>query len=162
MDLGFVDARIREIAKEIAETGGFEFVRSEIAGTKRSPVVRVFIDKADGLSIEHCADVSREIDARLEEDDLIPTHYVLEVSSPGLERELYTLDDFRRFTGKLVKVKAAIDGDSSKTVVGRIKEADDANIILIVQGDKEVTIPFAAVSKANLKIDLDAEFRKRN
>jgi ribosome maturation factor RimP len=162
MDLGFVDARIREIAKGIAEKGGFEFVRSEIAGTKRSPVVRVFIDKADGLSIEHCADVSREIDARLEEDDLIPTKYVLEVSSPGLERELYTPDDFRRFAGKLVKVKAAIDGDSSQTVVGRIKEADDANIILIVQGDKEVTIPFASVSKANLKIDLDAEFRKRN
>lgn len=162
MDLGFVDARIREIAKEIADKGGFEFVRSEIAGTKRSPVVRVFIDKADGLSIEHCAEVSREIDARLEEDDLIPTKYVLEVSSPGLERELYTLDDFRRFTGKLVKVKAAIEGHGAKTVVGRIKEADDANITLSIQGDKEITIPFASVSKANLKIDLDAEFRKRN
>jgi ribosome maturation factor RimP len=71
MDLGFVDERVREISKLVAEKGGFEFVRSEIGGTKRNPVVRVFIDKDGGVSVEHCADVSREIEASLDGEDLI-------------------------------------------------------------------------------------------
>ena len=161
MDVDFVSGRVREIAKQVAEKGGFELVRSEIAGTKRSPVVRVFIDKDGGITVEHCADVSREIDALLEAEDLIPSKYVLEVSSPGLERELSSIEHFRRFTGKLAKVKSAIDGAESKTVVGRIKEIAGENIILELRGNEEISIPFSTVSKANLKIDLDEEFRKR-
>ena len=161
MDLGFVGGRVREISKEIAEKGGFEFVRSEIAGTKRSPVIRVFIDKTEGLSVEHCADVSREIEARLDSEDLIPSKFVLEVSSPGLERELYAIDDFRRFSGKLVKVKVVAENGDAKTVIGRIESVQGDDIKLSVRKDEELVIPFSAVSKANLKIDLDAEFRKR-
>jgi ribosome maturation factor RimP len=161
MDLGFVEARVREIAKETAEKGGFEFVRSEIAGTKRSPVVRIFIDKAEGLTVEHCADVSREIDARLDAEDLIPSKYVLEVSSPGLERELYSLDDFRRFSGKLVKVKTNEEIDGSKMHIGRIDSVVGDNVRLNVNDGKYVEMPFNAIAKANLRIELNEEFRKR-
>jgi ribosome maturation factor RimP len=161
MDLGFAEARVREIAKETAEKGGFEFVRSEIAGTKRSPVVRIFIDKADGLTVEHCADVSREIEARLEAEDLIPSKYVLEVSSPGLERELYSLDDFRRFSGKLVKVKTGTEINGSKMHIGRIDSVDGDDVRLTVNDGKFIEIPFAAITKTNLKIELNEEFRKR-
>ena len=160
MNLDFVRARVDEIAKEAAEKEGLEFVRTEIAGTKRSPVVRVFIDREGGLSVEHCADVSRQIDARLEIEDLIPTKYVLEVSSPGLERELFSVADFRRFTGKLVKVKTSGAGGSN-TVVGRIKEADDENITLAIRGKEDQTIALSSIIKANLKIDMEEEFRKR-
>ena len=161
MDLDFVNGRIRDVAKEITEKGGLEFVRSEIAGTKRNPLVRIFIDKENGLTVEDCAEVSREIDARLEAEDLIPTKYVLEVSSPGLERELLTVEDFRRFMGKLAKVRTTNETTGSKTIVGRIKEVSGENITLEVRGDGEVNFPFSAVSKANLKIDLDEEFRRR-
>jgi ribosome maturation factor RimP len=161
MDLSAVSTRVGELAKEIAQKGGFEFVRSEIAGTKRSPLIRVFIDKPEGLTVEHCAEVSREIDARMEAEDLIPTKYVLEVSSPGLERELFSMDDFRRFAGKLAKIKTTDVEKGSKTTVGRIKEVDGESIIVTLRGDEDVTIPFSAVVKANLKIDLDEEFRKR-
>src|SRR5213075_1883389 len=116
MDLGFVDQRIREISELVATKGGFELVRSEIGGTKRNPIVRVFIDKADGVSVEHCADVSREIEAGLDAEDLIPTKFVLEVSSPGLERGLYSIKDFRRFAGKLVKLKTNTEVDGSKSI----------------------------------------------
>jgi ribosome maturation factor RimP len=161
MDLDFAGGRIREIAKAIAEQGGFEFVRTEIAGTKRSPLVRVFIDRPDGLTVEHCADVSREIDAQMEAEDLIPTKYVLEVSSPGLERELFTIDDFRRFNGKLVKIKTSGGAEGAKTIVGRIKEVDGENIALELKGGEAFSIPFLAIARANLKLDLDEEFRKR-
>ena len=160
MDLGFVDQRIREISELVATKGGFELVRSEIGGTKRNPIVRVFIDKADGVSVEHCADVSREIEAGLDAEDLIPTKFVLEVSSPGLERGLYSIEDFRRFAGKLVKLKTNTEVDGSKSIIGHIKSIEDGNVTLEVREGKKVTIPYSTVAKANLKIDLDAEFRK--
>ena len=161
MDFGFVGEKVREISKEAAENGGCDFVHFEIAGTKRSPVLRVYIDKADGLSVENCADVSREIEARLDVEDIIPTKYVLEVSSPGLERELYSMDDFRRFVGKLAKVRTNVEIDGSKTIVGQIAGIDESNIRLELRNGKTATIPYSSVSKANLKVDLDAEFRKR-
>lgn len=161
MDFGFVGEKVREISREAAENGGCDFVHFEIAGTKRSPVLRVYIDKADGLSVENCADVSREIEARLDVEDIIPTKYVLEVSSPGLERELYSMDDFRRFVGKLAKVRTNVEIDGSKTIVGRIDGIEESNIRFELRNGKTAMIPYSSVSKANLKVDLDAEFRKR-
>ena len=161
MDLGFVGERVREISKEAAEKGGCEFVHFETAGTKRSPVLRVYIDKAQGVSVEDCADVSREIEARLDSEDIIPTKYVLEVSSPGLERELYTIEDFRRSVGKLVKVRATTEVDGSKTIIGKIVGVEENDIRLEIRGGEAVLLPYSSVTKANLKVDLDAEFRKR-
>ena len=161
MDLGFVGERVREISKEAAEKGGCEFVHFEIAGTKRSPVLRVYVDKADGLSVEDCANVSRDIEARLDVEDIIPTKYVLEVSSPGLERELYSISDFRRFIGKLVKIRANIEVDGSKTIVGRIDGIEENDIQLELRNGKTVTVPYSSITKANLKVDLDAEFRRQ-
>jgi ribosome maturation factor RimP len=162
MDLGFVNERVRQIAAEVAQKGGFEFVKSEIAGTKRSPLVRVFIDKPEGLSVEHCANVSRDIESILDAEDLIPSKYVLEVSSPGLERELLSPDDFRRFSGKLVKVKTVSQEDGSKTTIGRIRRvSEDDSVTLELRDGSELSFPFASIVKANLKIDLEDEFRKK-
>lgn len=156
---GVISERIRSIAKQVAEKGGFEFVKLEIGGTKRSPVIRIFIDKPDGLTVEHCADVSREIDELLESEDMIPTKYVLEVSSPGLERELTKLADFERFAGKLAKIKTS--GDGSKTIIGVIGGVKGEDVLIETRSDGQVSIPFDSITKANLKVDLDAEFRKR-
>lgn len=161
MDLGALHEKIRPIAEEITLKGGFEFVRSEIGGTKRSPVVRVFIDKVDGLTIEHCAEVSREIEARLDAGDLIPTKYVLEVSSPGLERELTKLADYQRFLGRLAKVKARHGAEGSKWHVGIIDRVDDGKIWLTLRNSDLIEIRFDMIEKANLKLDLDAELKKR-
>jgi ribosome maturation factor RimP len=162
MDLGFVYERVRQIAGEVAQKRGFEFVKSEIAGTKRSPLVRIFIDKPEGLSVEDCADVSRDIESILDAEDLIPSKYVLEVSSPGLERELLSADDFRRFSGKLAKVTTSSETDGSKTTIGRIGSvSDDGKITLNLRDGEELTFQFGKVEKANLKIDLEEEFRKR-
>src|SRR5689334_16634770 len=104
-DLPGIADRITAIGKEVAEKNGFELVQCQIAGSNRSPVVRVFIDKQGGVTVEDCAEVSREMEAILDREDLIPTSYVLEVSSPGIERELFTLDDFKRFAGQNARIK---------------------------------------------------------
>jgi ribosome maturation factor RimP len=111
-----INERIRESAVRIAEENGLELVHVQVAGTGRNLTVRVFIDKEGGVTHEDCTKVSRQLDAILDAEDFIASAYLLEVSSPGLERELYNLKDFERFVGKLAKVKTntAIDGQFSR------------------------------------------------
>src|SRR5262245_22618829 len=150
MDLRSLDERIRVVAERIAAEKDLEFVRSEIAGTRRSPLIRIFLDKPGGISVEDCAEASRAIEAVFDAENLIPTKYVLEVSSPGLERELYRLDDFERFKGKLVKVKTRSDVNGTKSHVGWIESVRGPNIALKDRKGAVYDLPFDQVEKANL------------
>ncbi len=160
MDLRSIDERIHDVAADVAADRNLEFVRSEIAGTKRSPLVRIFLDKEGGISVEDCAEASREIEAVLDREDLIPTKYVLEVSSPGLERELYDLGDFQRFSGKLAKLKTRSEINGARTHVGWIDSVKGQNIALRDRKGIVVEVPFDQIEKANLKVDLTSEFRR--
>ena len=159
MENASIEQRVREIGRRVAAERNLEFVHSEIAGSKRNPTVRIFIDKPGGVTIEDCSDVSRVVEEVLDADDFIPSSYVLEISSPGLERELYSIDDFRRFAGHQAKVKAdAINGQ--RNFSGRVVSVDDNTVVF---GDKTagtVRIPYSGVKKANLLIDLETELKK--
>ena len=159
-DLPGIADRVTAIAKEVAENNGFELVQCQIAGSKRSPVVRVFIDKPDGVTVEDCADVSREMEAILDREDLIPTSYVLEVSSPGIERELFTLDDFKRFAGQNARIKTGRPIEGQRNFTGRIAGAVDGTIEFEDRTNGLVQIPFEAVAKANLMVNLQSEFKR--
>jgi len=161
MDLAALNGKVGRIAEDIALKGGFEFVKTEIGGSKRSPVIRVFIDKVDGLSVENCAEVSRELESTLDELDLIPSKYVLEVSSPGLERELTTLEHFERFAGKLAKIKTGSEINGVRSFIGTIAGVEDSEVRLDTGKAGIVSIPFDDITKAHLKIDLEAEFKQR-
>jgi len=160
MDLSSLDERIRLIAEGVAAEKDLEFVRSEVAGTRRSPLIRIFLDKPGGISVEDCAEASRAIEAVFDSEDLIPTKYVLEVSSPGLERELYRLADFERFLGKLVKLKTRSEINGTKSHVGRIESVEGTDIRLKDRKGTDFLVPFDQIERANLKIDLDSEFRR--
>ena len=140
---------------------GIEIVNVDISGTKRDSVVRIFIDKEGGVTLQDCTEVSRDVEAVLDAEDFIPTRYVLEVSSPGIERELYSVADFVKFNGKLVKVKLKEAVDGQKTFVGPISSIEGEAITIEDRTRGPVTFEFAAVDKANLKIDLSQEFGKR-
>src|ERR1043165_1373979 len=94
-------ARVREIAGRAAEERGLELVHVELAGGARTPVLRVFIDKPGGVTHEDCSEVSQHISTVLDVEDFIPGSYTLEVSSPVLERGLYSRSDYERFAGRL-------------------------------------------------------------
>jgi ribosome maturation factor RimP len=160
MDLRSIDERIRQVAADVAAKRDLEFVRSEVAGTKRNPLVRIFLDKEGGISVEDCAEASREIEAVLDGEDLIPVKYVLEVSSPGLERGLYVLGDFERFAGKLVKLKTRSEISGTKSHIGWIDALKGRNISLRDRKGAVIEVPFDQIEKANLKIDLSSEFRR--
>lgn len=161
MDTQPIIERLRTIAISAVEASGIELVHVEMAGTKRDQVVRVYIDKQGGVTLDDCSRVSQEIEAVLDAEDLIPTRYVLEVSSPGIERQLYSLADFARFAGKLAKVRTKTELNGQKTFSGRIREVDGERIVFDDRTAGEVTIEYGDVERANLKIDLAEEFGTR-
>jgi ribosome maturation factor RimP len=153
--------RIDKIAIKAATDNGVEFVQSEIVGSKRNMTVRIYIDKPTGVTLEDCSTVSRAIEEVIDADDFIPTPYVLEVSSPGLERPLLSVKDFEKFAGKKAKVKTseAIDGQTNFN--GRIASVEDSDILFEDKTNGAVRIPFDTIAKANLKVDLAEEFKKK-
>ena len=156
-----IESRLREIAKGAAEAKGLEFVHSEIAGTKRNAVVRVFVDKPGGVTLDDCSEVSRDIEGVLDLEDIIPSSYVLEVSSPGLERELYSIDDFVKFTGEKARMKTREPIDGRKAFKGVITGVDGDSIVFEDRAVGSVTVPYSNVAKANLVFDLSEELKRK-
>jgi ribosome maturation factor RimP len=150
--------RLNRIAEGVAADQGVELVHAEIAGAKRDSVVRVYIDKEGGVGIEDCSRFSGSLEELLDAEDLIPWAYVLEVSSPGIERELYSMKDFVRFTGELARVKTKDEIGGQKNFVGRIEAVDGDEIVFDDRTSGQVRIAVQNVVKANLKMDLAKEF----
>jgi len=153
--------RVIEAALEVAAKCGVEFVHAEILGAKRDSVVRIYIDKEGGVTIDDCTRYSSAIEEIFDAEDLIPWAYVLEVSSPGIERELYSLKDFVKFIGELAKVKVSTEINGQKNFVGVISGIEDDLIDFEDRTCRTVKIPYETVVKANLKIDLGKELKGR-
>jgi ribosome maturation factor RimP len=160
MSKQFIEERIRQIAEEIAKKVGYELVHVEKKGAGKSQTLRVFIDKKGGISHADCSLFSNEFGAVLDIEDLIPTEYTLEVSSPGLERELYNLKDFEKFAGNLAKVKLKTPINGQKNFRGRILKVKDGEIFFNDKTVGEVNFPYRLVNKANLEIDLEEELKR--
>lgn len=154
-------ARVSSIAETVAADQSVEMVHADILGSKRDSVVRVFIDKEGGVGIEDCTRFSGAMEELLDAEDLIPWAYVLEISSPGIERELYSLKDFVRFTGELAKVKTRSEIGGQKNFVGRIVAVEENDVVIDDRTSGIVRIPYETVDKANLKIDLAKELGGR-
>jgi len=161
MDNRLITERVREIARQVTTDGGFELVHVDVRGTNRDLVVRIFIDKEGGVTLDNCSEVSRGVEAVLDVADVIPSRYVLEVSSPGIERELYSLDDFRRFTGRLAKLKMKKEFDGPRTLTGMITGVDGETITVDDRTQGEVSLEYGDIEKGNLKIDLWKEFGRK-
>src|SRR5688500_313504 len=101
------------------------------------------------------------MEAILDAEDFIPIAYLLEVSSPGLERGLFKLKDYETFTGKKAKIKTSSDINGQMNFTGRIIGVDGEEILFEDKTNGSVKIPFASVVKANLRVDLAEEFKKR-
>jgi len=123
-------------------------------------VIRIFIDKPpEGVTHEDCSAVSLDLGTILDVEDFIHSAYTLEVSSPGLERGLYTLEDFRRYTGQLAKLKSREAINGQRNFRGRIAEVEDNVVIFDDNTNGRVRVPFGTIVKANLEIDIEQEFR---
>ncbi len=156
-----IEVKVRGIAAGAAGGLEIEFVHLEVIGERRNMTVRVYIDKPGGVTVEDCAAVSRGMEEKLDADDLIPGAYVLEVSSPGLERGLYSIQDFRRFEGQKVKVKLSSPVNGQNVHIGTIASVNDGEILLSDKKGGEIRFSHENVVRANLRVDLEKEFKKR-
>jgi len=151
LDQKVIDS-VREILDSLLLGYGFELVDIEYRREGRGWVLRIYIDKDGGVSVEDCARISRELGALLDLNDIIPGTYNLEISSPGLTRALKKVRDFERFKGKLVKIKTMKDIQGRRVFIGRL--IDFVGNVASVEMDGHVYfIPYDEIERANLELD---------
>ena len=132
-----------------AEAHGISIVTVEVAGASKSPVIRVYIDAPGGVSFTELTEAQEWIGALMDELDPFPGAYVLEVSSPGIDRPLRTPAHFQAAVGEQVKVKTSEAVEGRKNFKGALVSATEDAVVIEADG-AEVALPFAIISKANI------------
>jgi ribosome maturation factor RimP len=161
LSMGSTAERVREIAERVALDHGLELVHSEVAGPEGKPIVRIFIDKQGGVTHGDCSEVSLHLGTILDVEDFIHSAYTLEVSSPGLERGLYKREDYERFAGHAARIKSRMAVNGQRNFRGRIVGLEGDEIAFEDRTSGLVKLPFQAITKANLEVDVQEELRAR-
>jgi ribosome maturation factor RimP len=154
---------IREIAGRVASTHGVEVVDVELRGGGKARTLRITIDKPEGVTHEDCANVSREVSTILDVEDAVPgAAYMLEVSSPGLDRKLQRPEEYQRFTGSRIKVMTREPVNGNRHFEGRLESFAEGKLTLETltgkkkpkpghgQAGQKIEIELANIEKANL------------
>jgi len=137
------------ISEPLLEKLGYELVELEYAPGRSHAVVRVFIDRPQGVGVDDCERVSHELAALLDVEDPVPTAYTLEVSSPGLDRVLRTPAHFQRFVGERVWLELRVARDGRRRYTGRLESVGPQGIEVTVDGE-QVAVAFAEIARARL------------
>jgi ribosome maturation factor RimP len=160
--MAFEVERVREIAERVALSSGLEVVEVELRGGGKARMLRIVIDKPAGVTHEDCASLSREMSTILDVEDVVPGNsYLLEVSSPGLDRKLLRPADYERFTGSRVKLTTRNPVEGNRHFEGRLESFQNGRLTLDVSaarkkfrpasdGAQKLDIELANVEKANL------------
>jgi ribosome maturation factor RimP len=152
--------RVQEIAERVAIDHGLELVHAEVVGPENKPIVRVFIDKPQGVTHDDCSEVSLHLGTILDVEDFIHASYTLEVSSPGLERGLYKRADYERFAGSDAKMKTRQPIDGQRNFRGRLLGLDGNDVLFDDRTHGKVRIPLEVIKQANIEVDVSGELRR--
>jgi len=153
-------AQVRAIASRVAGMSGLEIFDVQFRREAGGMMLRVQIDRPgpgataeDSVGVADCAHVSRELSAILDVEDIVPTAYILEVSSPGLDRPLRHADDYRRFSGRRAKLvmREAIDGQ--RYFKGRLGGVEDNAVLMDADDGRRHRVPIGVITRANLEVE---------
>ena len=144
-----LEQNLQEMLQGAVEDLGCELWGIECQRTGRFMTVRLFIDKEGGVTVDDCADVSRQVSAILDVEDPIADKYNLEVSSPGLDRPLFTLPQFERYIGQDIAVHLRIPVIERRKWQGKLERIEKDMVTLIVDGQEQVLV-FGNIQKANV------------
>jgi len=148
------------MAGRVAGSYGLEIFDVQFRREASGMVLRVQIDRpgpsssaGDSVSVEDCAHVSRDLSAMLDVDDVIPTAYTLEVSSPGLDRPLRSADDYRRFAGRRAKIVMREPVDRQAYFKGTLGGVDGDSVVIETDDRKQHRVPMTIITRANLEVE---------
>jgi ribosome maturation factor RimP len=128
---------------------GYELVGIEFHFHDTNALLRVYIDKETGVNVADCQQVSYQISGLLDVEDPIPGHYILEVSSPGLDRPLFESEHFRRFAGQQVRVNLAMPLNGRRKLQGLLQGMQNNDVVLSINGET-LLVPLEHIEKARL------------
>jgi ribosome maturation factor RimP len=142
---------IEGLIRPSLESLGFRLVRVSYGGGSR-PTLQIMAEPLDGtaMGVEHCAQISRNVSAILDVEDPIPSAYMLEVTSPGIDRPLVSRDDYRRFAGFEAKIEVRQTINGRKRFIGRIQPVNERDEVVVTGAEDVSALPFADISKAKL------------
>ena len=142
--------RITQLVQGVVEPMGYELVGCELLSQgKGGTVFRVYIDHEQGITVDDCSSVSHQLSGVLDVEDVIRGQYQLEVSSPGLDRPLFTEEHFARFVGHTAKLKLAVPVEGRRKFQGILRGVEDGQVLLEVDAET-LSLPLSAIDKANL------------
>jgi len=147
-----VVSKVEEIAQRVAASEGIEVLEVEFKGGGGSQLLRISIDKPEGVSHADCEFVSHQVSTILDVEGLVPGHYTLEVSSPGVERKLLKPKDYIRFQGKKARVVLREPLENRRHWEGTLAGLEDGSLLLETTG-RTVRVPLDQVQRANLKFE---------
>jgi ribosome maturation factor RimP len=150
--LAEISPRIRELVEEVAQAHGAFLVDLFLRGGAQGRVLEVYVDTDPGITADGCAAISRGLSPRLDHENLIQGRYNLEVSSPGLDRPLKLLRQYRKNIGRNLKVRYHSE-EEVRTMVGRLVEVQAGSIELEKEGKESVIIPLDRVQESKVEIE---------
>lgn len=152
--------RVREAAGRVAGGYGLEIFDVQFRREASGMVLRVRLDRPgpgaraeESVSVDDCANVSRDLSAILDVEDIVPTAYTLEVSSPGLDRPLRGIDDYRRFAGRRAKLVLSERLDGQGFVKGRLAGVDGDAVLVDADDRRQWRVPVGIITRANLEVE---------
>ncbi|MCR3758544.1 ribosome maturation factor RimP [Clostridium felsineum] len=146
--------KLIELIQPVVENLGYEFYHIEIVKEDGERYLRVYIDKESGISLSDCEIVSRAISDLLDDKDPIPYSYYLEVSSPGINRTLFTDNHLKKYIGSIVDIKLKSSLEKSTNYSGKLIDFNEEDIIVTISEDRNLKIPRKKIKK----ICLSGEF----
>jgi len=141
--------QLQALLAPVVEALGYECWGLEFISQGRHSLLRVYIDRQEGILIDDCEIVSRQVSGILDVEDPISGEYTLEVSSPGMDRPLFTLDQFARYVGEQVKIKLRTPFERRRNFQGILRGVEEQDVVVLVD-DHEYLLPVDSIDKANI------------
>lgn len=148
-------SRLIDVLEPIVERAGAELVDLEVAGSHGRPVVRAYVDTVEGITLDECARISRLLESELERTGAVPERYVLEVSSPGIDRPLTRRAHFERFVGHEIEVRLYAKREGRKKWVGTLEAVEDGEEgfrITVRDGEERWSFAEDEIARARLHV----------
>lgn len=154
--------QLEQEIRQIAAESGCELVAVEATGAGRHLTIRLVLDKEGGVSLEDCERVSRDVSPLLDAEAEISHAYHLEVSSPGLDRKLYSAEDARRFVGRKVRVRSQVPVEGSRNFAGKLESVEDGRLVVVDEKSGKIyNVRFDEVRVARLEVEWPDTAKRR-